>query len=107
MPLSKRLQGIASLIRSTVTEAKKVGDDEDALDDALKLAEDIEERLLPAVGDTMVFNRRGRHVLLSLARSHLLQQCGNSGSGSLQLYGGISPFFVEQRDVLLKAFETY
>ena len=66
---------------------------------------DLDGQVTLAVEDQASFKRWGAHYLLSLARSHQRQQCGNFKDPGLQIYGRDSVLFQASRDEIDKAFD--
>lgn len=63
---------------------------------AVALCEDLDGQVTEAFSRGDWFTKWGKHYLLSLSRSHLLQQCTNFKDPGLQQYGG--PVFEAARD---------
>ena len=74
--------------------------------DAHELIADLDGQVTLAVKDQASFGRWGAHYLLSLARSHQRQQCGNFKDPGLQVYGRDSVLFQASRDEIDKAFDN-
>jgi len=86
----QRLKGI----RNTRGLSKRDGKDPLARIEAL--LEDLEGQGLSAFSREDWFTKWGKHYILSLARTHQLQQCSNFKDPGVQLYGG--KIFREIRD---------
>ncbi|KAG9018593.1 hypothetical protein FRB90_011261 [Tulasnella sp. 427] len=102
--VAQAFKDIESRIRAAFPGEKPAG--ASVAGDALDLAEDISGQVLLGIADKGTFNKWGLHYLLSLARSHQRQQCGNFKDPGLQSYGRDSVLFKTTRDEIDMVFDN-
>ncbi|KAF8518355.1 hint-domain-containing protein [Hysterangium stoloniferum] len=73
---------------------------------SMALDQDIVGEVLLALDKQPIFDRWGKHYLLSLGRMHQFQQCGSYRDPGLQIYGEDSPLFIHFRDAMDQAFDN-